>query len=434
VALWALTSAAFSAIVVWKYAIFRNGVDLGIFTQVVASTGGSFSSTAEGGVNHLAVHWSPILVAGWPFVRLFGPLGLELLQALLAAATLFPLWGLARARFRPPVAFALVAVAALYPVLCANAVGDFHELAFVPFFSAALVWAADCRRFGLGLLAAFLLACVKEDQFFILMWNGGLLALFLRAEPAGRRFGLGVAGIGAASAALYFGVLHAWLGPHLALTAAHFYDWSQPNLSGPRPASLLWPRLAYLASILGPLAFVPCLSRYALFLVPGFAEALASHEPITLVAGAHYSANLTGYALAAFVDGAAVAALRSRIAGAAAAAAAAVASLAIAIWASPMEYWYYLYRLPDAHDALLARTLAALPPDASVGAEDEIFAHLGRDPNASIDANGQTWFVYDATHFSVRWHDVDEPAIRALVARGVYRVASSDDGIVVLHR
>jgi len=39
-------------------------------------------------------------------------------------------------------------------------------------------------------------------------------------------------------------------------------------------------------------------------LIPGLVEVLGSHEPVTVIPGAHYSALLTGYALAAFVDGA----------------------------------------------------------------------------------------------------------------------------------
>src|SRR5271170_8017618 len=83
----------------WRYAIFRDDVDLGIFTQVIASTGHGFSSIAEGGVNHLLVHWSPILVLTWPMLRAFGPVGLQYAQVFLIVATLIPLWGLARARF-----------------------------------------------------------------------------------------------------------------------------------------------------------------------------------------------------------------------------------------------------------------------------------------------------------------------------------------------
>ena len=68
---------------------------------------------------------------------------------------------------------------------------------------------------------------------------------------------------------------------------------------------LLLPRVRYVLIILAPLAFLPCISRYGLFLIPGLVEILAAHQPVTIMPGAHYSALLTGYALAAFADGAA---------------------------------------------------------------------------------------------------------------------------------
>jgi uncharacterized membrane protein len=418
-------------IVHWRYVIFRDDVDLGIFTQVVASTGNGFSSTVEGGVNHLLVHWSPIIVAAWPFVRLFGPLGLQIFQAVVVAATLVPVWGLARARFAPPAALAIVAVAALYPILCANGVGDFHEMAFVPLLTATFVYALDRRRWAWGIAAALLLACTKEDQFVALAFNGTVFTVIARADRAQRRFGLAVVAVALAGAAAYFEIVRSLLQPHLTYGSLHFFDWSRAKIEA---QSFFSVRLAYALAILAPLAFLPCLSRYGLFLLPGFVEVMASHEPVTLVPGAHYSALLSGYALAAFVDGAGrIASWKPRL-SAWWVGAAAIVSIGVAVFASPMEYWYYLYRPPNAHDALLERTLKQLPPSADVGSEDEIFAHLGLDARASIDVHGQQWFVYDRTHYSDRWRFVDEPAIARLVARGAYRAVSDQDGIVVLRK
>jgi uncharacterized membrane protein len=429
--LYLLIAGAFCAIVIWRFAIFRYAVDLGIFTQVVAGVGHGFSSTAEGGVNHLLVHWSPIVALAWPFVKAFGPEGLELLQACAVAATLLPIWGMASARFRPRVAFALTAICALYPLLCANAVGDFHEMAFVPLLSACLVWAIDRRRFGWGILIAVLLACTKEDQFLVLLWIGGVLTAFARADADLRRFGAIVAAIGVGMTGLYFGVVRHLLSPAMPYYALHFYDWTQPVASS---QPFVGPRVAYVLAILGPLAFVPVFSRYALFLIPGFVEVFASHEPVVLSATSHYSAIFTGYALGAFVDGSAALAARARVFAASGAACAALASIAVSIWASPMEYWYYLYRLPNAHDAKLAAMLDALPKDGDIGTEDELFAHLAMDPNASIAFHGQRYFVYDRTQFSARFRDVDLPAAQAALKHGTYAIVTQADGITVIER
>jgi uncharacterized membrane protein len=427
----AVFAGALMFIVHWRYLIFRNEVDLGIFTQVIASAGSGFSSTAEGGINHLLVHWSPIIVLAWPFLRVFGPLGLEIFQALAIAATLVPVWALARTRFTSRAALAIVVVAALYPILCANGVGDFHEMAFVPVLSATFVYALDRRRWALGGLSAALLACTKEDQFVVLAFNGLVCTLLARGDREQRNFGIAIVALAVLGAGAYFGVVRVILQPHVAYSALHFFNWAQLGHLG---LSFLGSRIGYALAILAPLAFLPCFSRYGLFLIPGFVEVMASVEPVTLVPGAHYSALLSGYALAAFVDGAARAASwRPRLA-AAWVGAAALLSVGTAIFASPMEYWYYLYRVPNAHDALLERTLRRLPPNADAGSEDEIFAHLGLDRHASIDVHGQEWFVYDRTHYSDHWRFVDERAIADLVSRRVYTVVSDEDGIVVLHR
>jgi uncharacterized membrane protein len=436
VLVWALffaLAATLGTIVAWRYAIFRNDIDLGIFTQVIAGLGHGFSSTAEGGTNHLLVHWSPIIATAWPFLRALGPAGLEYLQAILVAAIVFPVWGLARARFRPVAALAIVAVAALYPTLWANGVGDFHEMAFVPLLSATLVYALDRRRWSLGIVAALLLACTKEDQSVILAANGILFAVAARKDVAAARIGLIVAGVAIVFGVAYFAIVRHALGPNVAYASLGFYDWTTAaGNGGVNVSSLLLPRLGYVVTLLLPLAFLPCVSRYGLFLIPGFVEILATHRPVTLVPGAHYSALLTGYALAAFVDGAARLDAYRPLLAKGLVIAAAFLCVGIQIFASPMEYWYYLYRRPNAHDAALEATLRRLPANANVGAEDEIFAHLGLDPNAAAGFAGQQWFVYDRTHYSQRWQQTDEPAVRSALAKGAYYVAFDRDGIVVL--
>ncbi len=426
-------AATLGTIVAWRYAIFRNDVDLGIFTQVIAGLGHGFSSTAEAGRNHLLAHWSPIIVTAWPFVRALGPVGLEYLQAILVAAVVFPLWGMARARFRPVAALAIVAVAALYPILWADGVGDFHEMAFVPLLSATLVYALDRRRWSLGIVAALLLACTKEDQFVILAANGVLFAAAARKDVAAKRIGLVIAGAAVALGVTYFAIVRQALGPHVAYESLRFYHWTMPA-GDVRSliAGVLLPRVSYVLALLVPLAFLPCVSRYGLFLIPGLVEILGSHRPITLVPGAHYSGLLTGYALVAFVDGAARLDAYKPLLAKGLVIAAAFLCMGIEVFASPMEYWYYLYRTPNAHDAALETTLRRLPPHADVGAEDEIFAHLGLDPKATVGFDGQRWFVYDRTQYSTHWQRVDEPAVRAALAKGAYAIASDRDGIVVL--
>ena len=100
----------------------------------------------------MLIHCSPILVLTTPFVKLFGGApGLIGLQAFATAATVFPVFALASTRFPKLVAFVIAAIAACYPPLSGEAVGDFHELAFAP----ALVASSAFSR----LRAVSLLAC-----------------------------------------------------------------------------------------------------------------------------------------------------------------------------------------------------------------------------------------------------------------------------------
>ncbi len=332
-------------------------------------------------------------------------------------------------------ALAVVAVAAVYPILCANGVGDFHEMAFVPLLSATLVYALDRRRWSLSIAAALLLLCTKEDQFVILAANGLIFAAMARNDGRAARIGFSISGLAVVTAFVYFTVVRPALNPHVPYLSLDFFNWAgAPGGGHDFVGAVLLPRVWYVVIILAPLAFLPCISRYGLFLIPGFVEILASHQSVTIAPGAHYSALLTGYALAGFVDGASrLSAIKPQLAAGLVVVAAA-ASIGVAIFASPMEYWYYLYRPPNAHDALLQATLERLPRQVDVGSEDEIFAHLGLDPNASIDFNGQRWFVYDRTHYSEHWKKIDEPAVERALARNEYVVKSDHDGVVVLER
>ncbi|HEY3676320.1 MAG TPA: DUF2079 domain-containing protein, partial [Candidatus Tumulicola sp.] len=358
----------FLFVVHWRYVIFRDDVDLGIFTQIIGSVGRGFSTTAEGGSSHLLVHWSPIIVLAWPMLRIFGPIGLQYTQALLVASTLIPIYALARARAGNRLAVVLTAVAALYPTLWGNAVGDFHEMAFVPVLSATLVYALDRRKWMLGALAVLALLCTKEDQFVILAWNGLALAVTNASNRVLRNVGLLVALAAAIAALLYFGVVRPHIGPGIPYLTSRFYDWDATRIAvATSLGTFVSIRVLYVGIVLAPLLFLPCISRYGLFLIPGIVEITASHMPVTLMPGAHYSALLTGYALAAFVDGFDRLRTWNVAASAVAIGLAAAVSISIEIFASPMEYWYYLYRPPNAHDALLEKTLRSLPRNGDVG-------------------------------------------------------------------
>jgi len=420
----------------WRYAIFRAGVDDSIFTQVVDSALSGFRASLEGNVNHLLVHFSPILVTAWPFVDVFkGAPGLIVLQSLLIAATIIPLWGIAAARLPRWLAFATTLVAATYPPLSSEAVGDFHELAFAPALAATLVWAIDRKAWRIAILAAAVLATVKEDQFVSLAFIGVVTAIIGRKERPMRSCGLWIAAIAFGAAIFYFGILRPAIDPHFPYFSLHFYQWGRVLSTPAGFADLSSPlRAEYLFAILLPLAFLPLGSRYVLFAVPGLVEVLSSHEAITILVGAHYTDTWSGYLLAAFVDGASNVYRRSRDLAGLALVAAFVASVWTSAYFSPINPRFALYRQPIESDRARDRELQSLPRSASIGTGGFIIAHLGMNPHSTIAMSDQDYLVFDAFNDPEYWRNSDAAKVTQLVRSGTYAKVFDGDGIVVLRR
>lgn len=433
-ALYGTLAAAYTWLGLWRYHIFRAGVDLGVFTQVGNSVLHGFSSTVGERANHLLIHFSPILVISAPFVKLFGGApGLIVLQAFACAAVVFPVFAFASLRFPKYVAFGITLVAACYPPLSGVAVGDFHELAFAPVLAASLALALDRRAFRWAIAAAATLVCVKEDQFVVLAFIGGVIAVTSRNDIARRRCGLWILAIGAGTALLYFGVIRPLIDPHFPYWSFHYYQWWRYP---PTPLGFAgWNsplRLQYLIAALSPLAFLPLLSRrYFVFALPGLAEVMLSHEAITLFIGTHYSATWIGFMLCAFVEGAAWLAARSMTL----AKLGVVLALAISIWTSeyysPTSPGYFLGRKSTYADSVKEQTLESLPKSASIRADDEIFAHLGMNPNAMIDGSGQQYIVFDVIDDAAQWKSA---AAQSLLAQKTYRIVLRRGTLVVLRR
>ncbi len=436
-ALFVLVAAVYVYLGMWRYAIFRAGIDDLIFTQVINSAFGTFSSTVEGSINHFLVHFSPILYVAVPIVKLFdGAPGLILLQCLLAAATIFPVWGLAAARFAKPLAFAVTLVAAIYPPLSAEAVGDFHELAFVPPLAATLVWAIDRQRWRVAVAVAALLAGVKEDQFFSLAFIGIAVTIMARGDRAMRRCGLWIFSIAISAGILYFGVVRPLIGPHVGYFSLHFYEWWR---FPPTPAGFAGPfsalRPQYLLALLLPLAFLPLTSRYMIFAIPGLAEVLLSHEGITLQLGTHYTATWIGYVLCAFVDGLSQIYRHSTFAARLAMVAAFVASVWTSYYYSPIGPRFALYRRPTPADRLRERALSNLPRNASIGSGVWVLPHIAMNPGATVAmSDGERYLVFDHFTDPGYWIAADRPTIRRLIGSGAYARIYDAAGIVILER
>lgn len=418
-----------------RYTTFHAGADLGLFVQTIDSAFHGFSNTVEG-TSHFAYHFSPILYLCAPLLWAWrSALVLTLVQAVATAAIAPALYALARRRTGDGTAAALACTALLYPPLQGVTFTDFHEVAFVPAAAAWLLWAIDARRFGLAaVLLAVLLAC-KEDQAPAMAFLGlaGCLYFGRRGERAGLAFSVAAIVASAAVFAGYFAIVRPLAGAPERWIPSHFYAWSGP---GPTiaPAEQVIGRLTYLLEAFVPLAFVPLRSRIALLALPGFAEVLASHEPLTYTMGQHYAAVWVPYVLAAFVVGAAGLIERRPVIGWRYLRASVVLCLIVLVFFSPLHLGHFLGR-PTARDAAIEATIATLPRSATIGTYDEIYAHLGFFPGAAIGLRSSPQYVlYDERYVSQTWTGRILPRVRRALREGRYAVAADRDGVMLLQR
>ncbi len=416
-----------------RYATFHSGADLGLFVQTIASAFAGFDNTVEG-TSHFAYHFSPILYACAPLLWLSrSALALVAIQALATAAIAPAIYAIARKRTTDAWAAGLACIALLYPPLQGVTFTDFHEIGFAPAAVAWLLWAIDARRFGIaaGLLAVVL--SIKEDQAPAMAFLGAAGCVYFARR--GERTGLGfsIAAILASAVVFcgYFAIVRPLAGATERWIPSHFYAWGAGAPSIPLSAQIVG-RLTYVLEALVPLALIPLRSPVMLLALPGFAEVLASREPLTYTMGQHYAAAWVPYVLVAFALGATRLLARAPATGAGWIRASALLCALVLVFFSPLHLAHFL-RFPNARDAATQRAIAQLPRDAGIGTYDEIYAHLGFFPRAQIGVRGEPEFVlYDERYVSHSWSQQIFPQIRRGLGNGAYAEVSNGDGIIVL--
>ena len=413
-----------------RYATYHSGADLGLFVQTLASAfdAHGFRNTLEGG-NHFTYHFSPILYLLAPaLVLAHAPLVLVVAQAVACALVAPGLYAIARRRTGERTAFAIAAIGWVYPPLAGVTFTDFHENGFVPAATVWLLWALDANRLRPAALFAACLLATKEDQGLILAAVGlGMAAFFgVRGDRVRARFGAGLTVASLATFAAYFALVRPLAGATTPWDPLHFYALGGIGSRGPTTPLFSFGRLTYLIEVFVPLLLVPLASPVVLGALPGLAECLLSHESLTYTMGQHYAAVWIGYVLVAF----AVAAPRfgpwSRWGPLA-------ACVLVLAFASP-THWGHFLRLRTAHDAVLDRFVAAAPP-ASLGTHDELYAHLGFNPQAQIGLDPRPQYaLFDATYRSTAWDERVRPQLERLLAERVFAARRSEDGITLYER
>ncbi|HXF34021.1 MAG TPA: DUF2079 domain-containing protein [Candidatus Acidoferrales bacterium] len=436
----ALYAAVWFALGVWRYTIFRASFDDGIFTQIISSAFSGFQGTPEfGGFNHLAVHFSPDLFLLAPILLgTHSTISLIAVQAVAGALVAPPLYFIARKRMPDRLAAACAVIALLYPPLASITFADFHENGIEPAAIAWLLWAIDAKKILPAVFLALFALGIKEDVAPGLIAGGFFSGLWLlrRGDKLRSRLSLAVGAMALIVFAGYFTVMRPLLHPPFAYSQLHFYDWGPAAVSvgGGLVGAFDPVRAQYLAMVLAPVAALPFLTPAMLLAIPGLVEILVSHDRILLVFETEYAAVWIGYVLFAFVLGAAALYGRSPRAARAALILAALISTGVLIKGDPMARWYRLYRMPNAHDAVLSATLSSLPADADLSVPDNLYAHVGFDPHAGNDF-GRRYVVVDRTDHDLSpvWRrNVEE--LGKLVRVGTYGLVRSVDGVEVYER
>ena len=173
---WATAAAAvlfFLVVAVWTacrvFSFSTPTFDFGIFAQMFHSmkTTGLPITTVErdGPLSHFAVHVSPVYYLLLPFYYIVPhPATLQVMQAVVLASAVIPLWKLGRHHnLHPGLRFLLCLLLLLYPAYAGGTSYDIHENAFLTPLLLWLFYGIDRKNGIITAIAALLTLRVKED-------------------------------------------------------------------------------------------------------------------------------------------------------------------------------------------------------------------------------------------------------------------------------
>jgi uncharacterized membrane protein len=419
-----------------KYLTYRSGADLGLFTQSIATVFHGFSNAVEGG-SHFKVHFSPILYLCAPLLLWsHSALALVAVQAVAGALVAPPLFFIARKRVPEQLALGVAIVGLLYPPLGGVTFSDFHENGFAPAAVLWLLWATDARKWPAAIFCLLVVLSIKEDQSIFIAASSlfGLVYFARRKEIAGLRFSFAALTLSLLTFIGFFTIVRPLAGALGPWQPLHFYGLAR--VADPSAVSpvLSFGKVAYLFEATAPLAFVNFLSPVMLLAAAPFAEIMLSQHSILWTMGQHYAGAWIGYVAAAFAFG--VAALYERAPACAGACVRASQALCVLVlvFASPMHWGHYL-ALRTAHDEVLDRVIEGMPANMEAGTQDEIFAHAGFDPRASLGtASDPANVLLDRSFTHSYWVEKTLPRILAEVRSGKAAVVWDQDGVTLYMR
>jgi uncharacterized membrane protein len=310
---WLIAAAVFTAYTV--ISVFRylrrdpTSWDLGIFTQYVkqyAHLRPPIVDVRGAGFNLAGDHFHPIVAVIAPFFRLFpSPVTLLVVQALLAAASVFPVSRAGRELLGPGQGRVIAAAYGFCWGLQQMVNYDFHEIAFAVPLLAFSLSALVRGRIRPAVLWALPLVFVKEDQGFTLAAIGLIMAFAYRRRAPG----LFLTGWGLLWSLLAILVIL----PHF--NASHTYGyWFAGGAVSPAGGHIglggLWGNLANGAStklptlvlILLPTAFIALRSPLIMAAVPSLLLRFVGTNPDYWSTQWHYNATVMPIVFIAAID------------------------------------------------------------------------------------------------------------------------------------
>lgn len=169
-----IAAAAFVIFIsVWTvcriYSFCTPTYDFGIFSQMFYNmkTVGVPYTTVERDMllSHFSVHVSPIYYLLLPIYFIFPfPATLQILQAIILASSVIPLWLLCRRHgLTPGISLVFCVILLVYPAFSAGTSYDIHENAFLSPLVLWLIYGVDTKNTPVTILSACLTLMVKED-------------------------------------------------------------------------------------------------------------------------------------------------------------------------------------------------------------------------------------------------------------------------------
>ena len=387
----------YSVLSVLRHETYHSfGPDLGIFDQVFWNTthGRFFESTMSlvqpQPHSYFADHFSPVYLLLLPAYALVPrPETLLVIQTLFLAIGVFPLYLLARLRLEPGFRRLVWAVAyfLFLPVAFIN-LFDFHELALAVLPLGFAIYFLEKGRPGLFLLSLASTFLVKEELPLVGVGFGAYILLSKRDW----RLGLGVlAGSLVVFLALVRVIIPAFGGGSYAYFASRFAMRYAELGTTPQqiiatavthPGRLMHlifrgQKLKFLVGIFGPVLGLTAISGWAAILVlPTLGILLLSNYAPQYAFTSHYSAPLIALVIGTSILG--LARLPPWFQGPVAAAVL-VSSLAFSFAFGDLPFSRHfdpqLFQ-PEPRYAAFAANLDRIPPDASVGSENNLTPHL----------------------------------------------------------